>query len=246
MVGEHVEDDRQQNQPRDDDDFGTGRRSRRRRNRDRQNRRGNTNSRGGQSGAMAGLEAEPVVSDDDVLVTVSGILDVLDNYAFVRTSGYLPGPSDVYVSLSQVKKNNLRKGDAIVGAIKQPREGEQSSRQKYNALVKVDEINGLSVDDAANRVEFGKLTPLYPQERLRLETAPEKLTQRIIDLVAPIGKGQRGLIVAPPKAGKTIVLQQIADAIKVKNGDHHPSREAVRLQTVLIALRTMEEALASF
>jgi len=176
------------------------------------------NKRRGQGG---GDEFETEIAEDDVLIPIAGILDVLDNYAFVRTTGYLPGPSDVYVSLGQVKKYNLRKGDAIVGAIKQPREGEQSGRQKYNALVKVDAVNGLSVDDAANRVEFGKLTPLYPQERLRLETAPEKLTQRIIDLVAPIGKGQRGLIVAPPKAGKTIVLQQIADAIAKNNPEVH-------------------------
>jgi transcription termination factor Rho len=166
-------------------------------------------------------EFETEINEDDVLIPIAGILDVLDNYAFVRTTGYLPGPQDVYVSLGQVKKYNLRKGDAVVGSIKQPREGEQSSRQKYNALVKVDAVNGLSVDDAAERVEFGKLTPLYPQERLRLETAPEKLTQRIIDLVAPIGKGQRGLIVAPPKAGKTIVLQQIANAIAINNPEVH-------------------------
>jgi len=177
------------------------------------------NKRRGQN--STGDEFETEIGEDDVLIPIAGILDVLDNYAFVRTTGYLPGTSDVYVSLGQVKKYNLRKGDAVVGAIKQPREGEQSSRQKYNALVKVDAINGLSVDDAANRVEFGKLTPLYPQERLRLETAPEKLTQRIIDLVAPIGKGQRGLIVAPPKAGKTIVLQQIANAIATNNPEVH-------------------------
>ena len=177
------------------------------------------NKRRGQSGQ--GDEFETEIGEDDVLVPIAGILDVLDNYAFVRTTGYLAGPSDVYVSLGQVKKYNLRKGDAVVGAIKQPREGEQSGRQKYNALVKVDAVNGLSVDDAASRVEFGKLTPLYPQERLRLETAPEKLTQRIIDLVAPIGKGQRGLIVAPPKAGKTIVLQQIANAIAINNPEVH-------------------------
>ncbi|WP_240640426.1 transcription termination factor Rho [Microbacterium sp. 10M-3C3] len=175
--------------------------------------------RGGQN--QTGDEFETEIGEDDVLIPVAGILDVLDNYAFVRTTGYLPGPSDVYVSLGQVKKYNLRKGDAVVGAIKQPRENEQSGRQKYNALVKVDAINGLSVEDAANRVEFGRLTPLYPQERLRLETAPEKLTQRIIDLVAPIGKGQRGLIVAPPKAGKTIVLQQIANAIAHNNPEVH-------------------------
>jgi len=166
-------------------------------------------------------EFDTEIGEDDVLIPIAGILDVLDNYAFVRTTGYLAGPSDVYVSLGQVKKYNLRKGDAVVGSIKQPREGEQQGRQKYNALVKVDSINGLSVDDAATRVEFGKLTPLYPQERLRLETAPEKLTQRIIDLVAPVGKGQRGLIVAPPKAGKTIVLQQIANAIAQNNPEVH-------------------------
>jgi transcription termination factor Rho len=176
------------------------------------------NKRRGQTG---GDEFDTEIGEDDVLIPIAGILDVLDNYAFVRTTGYLPGTSDVYVSLGQVKKYNLRKGDAVVGAIKQPREGEQSSRQKYNALVKVDAVNGLSVEDAADRVEFGKLTPLYPQERLRLETAPEKLTQRIIDLVAPIGKGQRGLIVAPPKAGKTIVLQQIANAIATNNPEVH-------------------------
>ncbi|MCK3768452.1 transcription termination factor Rho [Microbacterium aerolatum] len=177
------------------------------------------NKRRSSGGASDEFETE--IGEDDVLIPIAGILDVLDNYAFVRTTGYLAGASDVYVSLGQVKKYNLRKGDAIVGAIKQPREGEQQGRQKYNALVKVDSINGLSVDDAATRVEFGKLTPLYPQERLRLETAPEKLTQRIIDLVAPIGKGQRGLIVAPPKAGKTIVLQQIANAIAQNNPEVH-------------------------
>lgn len=166
-------------------------------------------------------EIEPEIHDDDVLIPIAGILDVLDNYAFVRTTGYLPGPSDVYVSLGQVKKYNLRKGDAVVGAIKQPRDGESNSRQKYNALVKVDSINAQSTDEAATRVEFQKLTPLYPQERLRLETEPTKLTQRIIDLVAPIGKGQRGLIVAPPKAGKTIVLQQIANAIATNNPEVH-------------------------
>ena len=191
-----------------DDDGGSGR-----------GRQRGSKRRGG--GNTTADEFDTEIGEDDVLIPVAGILDVLDNYAFVRTTGYLAGSSDVYVSLGQVKKYNLRKGDAVVGAIKQPREGEQQGRQKYNALVKVDSINGLSPDDAANRVEFGKLTPLYPQERLRLETAPEKLTQRIIDLVAPIGKGQRGLIVAPPKAGKTIVLQQIANAIAQNNPEVH-------------------------
>ena len=164
---------------------------------------------------------EPEITEDDVLIPVAGILDVLDNYAFVRTSGYLPGNNDVYVSLGQVKKYNLRKGDAVVGAIRQPREGENSGRQKYNAIVKIDSINGLPVDQAGERVEFGKLTPLYPTERLRLETEPQKLTTRIIDLVAPIGKGQRGLIVSPPKAGKTLVLQAIANAIAKNNPEVH-------------------------
>ncbi len=172
-------------------------------------------------GQGVGDELEPEILDDDVLIPIAGILDVLDNYAFVRTTGYLPGPSDVYVSLGQVKKYNLRKGDAVVGSIKQPRDGESNSRQKYNALVKVDSVNGQTPEESAARVEFQKLTPLYPQERLRLETEPTKLTQRIIDLVAPIGKGQRGLIVAPPKAGKTIVLQQIANAISINNPEVH-------------------------
>jgi transcription termination factor Rho len=172
-------------------------------------------------GGPVGDEYEPELADDDVLIPVAGILDVLDNYAFVRTTGYLPGASDVYVSLGQVKKYSLRKGDAVVGAIRQPRDNENNSRQKYNALVKVDSINGQTSEEAAARVEFGKLTPLYPQERLRLETEPSKVTQRIIDLVAPIGKGQRGLIVAPPKAGKTIVMQQIANAITANNPEVH-------------------------
>jgi transcription termination factor Rho len=174
-------------------------------------------------GGATGDDAEIELTEDDVLIPVAGILDVLDNYAFVRTTGYLPGASDVYVSLGQVKKYGLRKGDAVVGAIRQPRDGNEggNSRQKYNALVRVDSVNGQTIDEASTRVEFGKLTPLYPQERLRLETVPEKLTQRIIDLIAPIGKGQRGLIVAPPKAGKTIVLQQIANAITTNNPEVH-------------------------
>ncbi len=199
-----------QQQAESKDGQGEGRRGR---NRDR-----NRNRRGG--GAVD--EVEPEISDDDVLIPIAGILDVLDNYAFVRTTGYLPGPSDVYVSLGQVKKYNLRKGDAVVGAIRQPREGEQQGgRQKYNAIVKIDSINGQTVDEAANRVDFSKLTPIYPNERLRLETTPEKLSTRIIDLVAPIGKGQRGLIVAPPKAGKTLILQAIAKAIAVNNPEVH-------------------------
>lgn len=163
------------------------------------------------------------VRDDDVLVPVAGVLDILDNYAFVRTSGYLPGPDDVYVPLGQVKRAGLRRGDAITGAVRAPREGESqgSQRQKFNALVRLDTVNGMSVERAHARPEFSKLTPLYPQQRLRLETGPRAITARIIDLVAPIGKGQRGLIVAPPKAGKTIVMQQIANAITTNNPEIH-------------------------
>jgi transcription termination factor Rho len=170
---------------------------------------------------MATDEFEPEISHDDVLIPVAGILDVLENYAFVRTSGYLPGNNDVYVSLGQVKKYNLRKGDAVVGYVRQPRENEQQGRQKYNAIVKIDSINGRTLEQNAERVEFGNLTPLYPQERLRLETEQSKLSTRIIDLVSPIGKGQRGLIVSPPKAGKTLVLQSIANAIAKNNPEVH-------------------------
>ncbi len=154
-----------------------------------------------------------------MLVPVSGVLDILENYGFVRTSGYLPGPNDVYVSLSMVRKAGLRKGDVIVGAIRQLREGEQ--RQKFNPLVRIDQVNGLPPEQARNRVDFSKLTPLYPQDRLRLENDPTNLTARVIDLVAPIGKGQRGLIVSPPKAGKTMVLQKIANAITENNPECH-------------------------
>ena len=168
-----------------------------------------------------GDEFEPEISDDDVLIPVAGILDVLDNYAFVRTTGYLPGPSDVYVSLGQVKKYSLRKGDAVVGAIRQPRDGEGQGRQKYNALVRVDSVNGQTVDEAAARVEFSALTALFPSERLRLETTAAAASTRLLDVVAPLGKGQRGLIVSPPKAGKTLMLQAIADAIAKNNPEVH-------------------------
>ena len=144
---------------------------------------------------------------------------MLDNYAFVRTSGYLTGPNDVYVSLSQVRRYGLRRGDAITGAVRQPREGER--KDKYNALVRLDTVNGLDPEQARNRPEFTKLTPLYPQERLRLETESHLLTTRVIDLVMPIGKGQRALIVSPPKAGKTMVLQSIANAITTNNPECH-------------------------
>ncbi|MBT0992715.1 transcription termination factor Rho [Cellulomonas sp. DKR-3] len=217
--------DGQQQAGEDDERGGRRRRSRDRyRDRDRDRKRGR-----GRPGApdLAGLD-EIEVADDDVLLPVAGILDVLESYAFVRTTGYLPGPNDVYVSLGQVKKSGLRRGDAITGAVRQPREGElaqqpQGNRpNKFNALVRLDTVNGLPPEEARERPEFSKLTPLYPQERLRLENAEAtRLTPRVIDIVAPIGKGQRGLIVAPPKAGKTIIMQQIANAITTNNPEVH-------------------------
>jgi transcription termination factor Rho len=191
---------------------GEGSRNRRRRGRgDRTDRFQNRQRRD---------EAEPQISDDDVLVPVAGIVDLLDNYAFVRTSGYLPGPNDVYVSMSMVRKNGLRKGDAVTGAIRQPREGEQR-REKFNPLVRIDTINGADLQASKQRVEFSKLTPLYASERLRLETEPGQLITRVVDIVAPIGKGQRGLIVSPSRAGKTIVMQAIANAITANNPECH-------------------------
>ena len=143
----------------------------------------------------------------------------MDNYAFVRTSGYMPGPNDVYVSLSLVRKHGLRKGDAITGMVRQSPEGER--REKFNPLVRIETVNGGDLEASRNRPEFSKLTPLYPQDRLRLENDPSNLTTRVIDLVSPIGKGQRGLIVSPPKAGKTMVLQAIANAITANNPEVH-------------------------
>jgi len=163
--------------------------------------------------------ATPV--DDSALVPVTGILDVQENYAFVRTSGYLAGPDDVYVSMTQIRKYDLRPGDAVTGAARPARDGEQQRRDKYNPLVRLDTINGMDPEEARRRPEFYKLTPLYPQERLRLETEPHVLTTRVIDLVMPIGKGQRALIVSPPKAGKTMIQQAIANAIAANNPECH-------------------------
>ena len=164
-------------------------------------------------------EREVQISEDDVLLPVGGLLDILENYAFIRTAGYLPSPNDVYVGLAMVRKFGLRKGDVVTGVVRQPREGER--REKFNALVRVDSVNGQDPETAKSRVEFSKLVPLYPQERLRLETEPNILTTRVIDLISPIGKGQRGLIVSPPKAGKTMVLQSIANAITTNNPECH-------------------------
>ncbi len=193
---------------RERDDETDGGRRRRGRYRDRNRRR-----------PRNGYDPEPAVAEDDVLLPIAGILDILDSYAFIRTHGYLPGTDDVYVSLAQVRKYGLRKGDALTGSVRQPREGER--REKFNPLVRLDTINGIDPEQARSRVDFNKLTPLYPQDRLRLESEPALLIPRIIDLVAPIGKGQRGLIVSPPKAGKTMVLQAIANAITQNNPECH-------------------------
>ncbi|MFA7512698.1 MAG: transcription termination factor Rho [Mycolicibacterium vanbaalenii] len=200
----------------DNDDDGDGRQGRRgRRFRDRRRR-----ERGGEGGGGGDRDTE--LREDDVVQPVAGILDVLDNYAFVRTSGYLAGPNDVYVSMNMVRKNGLRRGDAVTGAVRVPKDGEQSNqRQKFNPLVRLDSVNGGPVEEARKRPEFQKLTPLYPNTRLRLETSSDKLTTRVIDLIMPIGKGQRALIVSPPKAGKTTIMQDIANAITRNNPECH-------------------------
>ncbi|GAA1792108.1 hypothetical protein GCM10009795_042200 [Nocardioides hankookensis] len=203
----------QNEQQGDDDGEGDGtRRNRRRRGRDRVARPAGTG--GGQRN-----EPDTTILEDDVLVPAAGILDVLDNYAFVRTSGYLASSDDVYVSLSMVRKFGLRRGDAIVGQVRQPREGER--KEKFNPMVRIDAVNGADPEVAKNRVEFSKLTPLYPSERLRLETGADNLIGRVIDIAAPIGKGQRGLIVSPAKAGKTMILQSIANSITTNNPECH-------------------------
>ena len=199
-----------------DDDAG-GRRNRRRRGRDRDRDRGTNQA--GQGGRGGRAEPDLQILEDDVVTPCAGILDVLDNYAFVRTSGYLPGPEDVYVSLSMVRKYGLRRGDAITGQVRQPREGER--KEKFNPLVIIDTVNGADPQTAKDRVEFSKLTPLYPSERLRLETNPTNLIGRVIDIAAPIGKGQRGLIVSPAKAGKTMIMQSIANSITTNNPECH-------------------------
>ena len=203
---------------RDDDGGGRGRRSRRRRERNRGGSRQN--------------DGETEVREDDVLQPVAGILDVLDNYAFVRTSGYLAGSNDVYVSMNMIRRHGLRRGDAITGAVKMPRDGQSDgggqgggqggkNRQKFNPMVRIDTVNGGPVDQARDRVDFSKLTPLYPNQRLRLETEKNIISTRVIDLIMPIGKGQRALIVSPPKAGKTTILQNIANAIAINNPECH-------------------------
>ncbi|QFG67819.1 transcription termination factor Rho [Ornithinimicrobium pratense] len=233
QAGEGQQQGQQQRDDLDGDDDGRrGRRRNRNRNRDRKRGRvqGGPDGPAGPSGQQ---EEQEGYTEEDVLVPVGGILDLLDNYAFIRTTGYLPGPTDVYVPMGMVKRHGLRKGDAIQGAIKAPQDGSdvgqhtvsstgnKRDRGKFSALVRLDKVNGQEPDGARRRPDFASLTPLYPQQRLRLETEQKNLTTRVIDLVAPIGKGQRGLIVSPPKAGKTMVLQAIANAITTNNPEVH-------------------------
>ena len=207
-----------------DGDDTEGRRGRRERGcrsrRERENRGENRDNRDGRENRAEAREGRPSRGAEDNLAPIAGILDIQENHAFVRTSGYLPGPNDVYVTLGNVRRWGLRAGDAVAGAVRLPREGERQ-RQKYNALVRVDSVNGMTIEQAQARREFGKLTPVYPSEQLRMETSPKAYTPRVIDLVAPVGKGQRGLIVSPPKAGKTMVIQQMAKAIELNNPEVH-------------------------
>jgi transcription termination factor Rho len=168
------------------------------------------------------------VSGAPATVPVSGIADIGDGHAFVRASGYRPGPADVYVSAGQVRQYGLRKGDLVEGTALAA-----ASRGKFRPLASVESVNGMPPELAETRPHFDDLTPLYPQQRLRLEDGDASDTARIIDLVAPIGKGQRGLIVAPPKAGKTMVLQAIAAAI----ASSHPEAQ---LMVVLVGERPEE------
>lgn len=189
------------------------------------NRRNRRNRRGrDRDDNRDNLENNNEPREDEVLQNVAGILDIVDNnVAFVRTSGYHAGAADVYVNNQMIRRLGLRSGDAIVGQVRMNGENNHGghnrgrNRQKYNPLVRVDSVNGMTVEEAKARPEFAKLTPLYPNQRLRLETEPKVLTTRVIDLIMPIGKGQRALIVSPPKAGKTTILQNIANAIATNN-----------------------------
>nr|WP_245527917.1 transcription termination factor Rho [Ammonifex degensii] len=151
-------------------------------------------------------EKEP---EPSALPRARGVLEILpDGYGFLRPHKYLPSPDDIYVSASQIRKFDLRTGDLVEGVVRRPKENE-----KYFALLRVERVNGQPADELPSRPHFDNLTPLYPCERIRLETTPDRIAPRIIDLIAPLGKGQRGLIVAPPKAGKTTLLKEIANSI---------------------------------
>jgi transcription termination factor Rho len=215
------------------------RRDRRRgRGRDRGGDRGGRDRQGGgdrQGGDRQGpgrereystAEAQPDIIEGELR---TGILDVLpEGYGFLRTSGYLPGQSDIYVSLSQIRRFALRRGDEITGQVRRPKDNE-----KYFALVRVETVAGVDPETARARPKFDQLTPLFPEDRFRLEWGPQAVTERIIDLVAPLGKGQRELIVSPPKAGKTTILKQIANGIMANT-------ESVHLMVLLVDERPEE------
>ena len=205
---------RRDNNRHDDDNNhgGGGRRNRR----NRRNRRGRDRDGGGNGGN------DLQIREGDEVQIVGGILEVVDNnVAFLRTTGYRAASSDVFVNNNLVRRLGLRSGDALTGKVKVSgpthTHGNGRNRRKYNQLVEVDTVNGLDPSSAKERPDFAKLTPLYPNQRLRLETDPKILTTRVIDLIMPIGKGQRALIVSPPKAGKTTILQNIANAIAANN-----------------------------
>ena len=228
---------RDNNDNRDNDRDNNGEQNNRRNRRYRRNRGRNRNQRGERNDNQRNDDRNDNRSDNrpdnrheerqnQNLTPVAGILDFVDaNTAFIRTTGYHAGTTDVYVPINLVRKFGMRHGDAIVGSIR-PGGGDNRNnnnnnrgrnRQKYTPLHAVETVNGLSPAEAAQRPNFSKLTPLYPNQRLRLETDPKTLTTRVIDLVMPIGKGQRALIVSPPKAGKTTIMQDIANAIAINN-----------------------------
>jgi transcription termination factor Rho len=170
-------------------------------------------------------------SEKEGHIFAEGVLEILpDGYGFLRSPdyNYLPGPDDIYVSPSQIRKFDLKTGDTISGQVRPPHEGE-----KYFALVKIEAVNFESPDEARNKILFDNLTPLYPQERLKLETTRDNVSSRVMDLLTPLGKGQRGLIVSPPRAGKTMLLQQVANSITT----NHPE---VVLMVLLIDERPEE------
>jgi transcription termination factor Rho len=186
-------------------------------------------------GQAAAVEVEPVMTAAEIAAKDeedgigSGILDILsDGYGFLRTSGYLASEKDIYVSMSQIRRFRLKRGDEVRGQIRPPKDSE-----KYNALLRIEAVNGDDPEVAQRRRQFETLTPLYPQDRLRLEIGTSSVTSRIIDLIAPVGKGQRGLIVSPPKAGKTTVLKQIANSITTNNPE-------VRMMVLLVDERPEE------
>ena len=209
---QNAQDQNAQSQVDDGDEDGEGgsRRNRRRRGRDRERPPVRTGGRN---------EPDTTILEDDVLVPAAGILDILDNCAFVRTSGYLPGPEDVYLSLSMVRKYYLRRGDAVVGQVRQPREGER--REKFNPMVRIDSINGTDAEGAKERPDFGDAVPVHPHQRLRLATDEDNLIGRVVDIATPIGKGQRGLVLAPPRTGVTTLLRSIATSVTTNNPECH-------------------------